>query len=257
MKLVALLIGALIASQAAASYPTFVSTTTGSNASNVSNIACTDPSGTVDLDVALITMMDDAGVATKSINVPSGWVELDQHFTTNFGTTTGASDIRASLQYRIRTGAESGSTTWTYDGGSTTGQMRCTTAGYVNASGAPLDVTFVGGSHRVEHNQVSDNTNWTAGGPQPITTVTARTTVVALQYRTNNGTLRVAPTGYTIRADQAATNRAHLFADRAIAGPGTETPGAWGTTGLSSAADALDYTIAIRGDFVPMMRRRR
>lgn len=226
--------------------PAFVSASSLASSAESAR-TCAEPAGAAegDIFIGFASMMDDAGVSAKDFGTPSGWTRLDSHFTTDFGDAAGTEDVRVVVDYIIR-GGSAPALTWEYDGGSTTGSIRCTVLAFRPVlTSAPFDVTFAEGDHRVEQLNVANGTIWTGDGPPAVDVVTDGALVVVLQYRSNTGTLRVAPSGYTIVSDTATTNRAHLVAVKSITTAGTETPGAWGTTDLAGGTDALDYTLVL------------
>lgn len=222
--------------------PAFRSSATQS-ATSAGSRTCAEPAGAADGDVllAFVTMSDDAGKASTAWDVPSGWLEVVQGYTDDAAMT----DIRYSVQYRVRSG-DTGSTVWTYgDGTSYLGASRCTIAAYSGVVG-PFDVPY--DDHiQLQINATNITTGWIGGAPAPIDVTSDDALVVLIQFLTatsSSGTY-VSPSGYADDVEQMLTNRSHMFASKLVSA-GTETPGAWDHIDISSNADAVDFTLALR-----------
>jgi len=109
------------------------------------------------------------------------------------------------------------------------------------ASGSPLDVTYVEGTH------TSDTDNTINVTPQGITTNTNNAWVVLLYYATHDEiTVAGAPTNYDLRSSNVSNNQNSAIATREITSAGLESPGAWTHSGSVTNTDTTSHTIAIK-----------
>lgn len=263
--LLALALLPVVAWGAAPAFVAVSAANSGNNGLTLGAVLCAEGAGGQenDLLVAGISHKDSATAASTSIDVPSGWTEVTQGYT----TTLGANDFRYSIQYRVRGSSGPGNTTWTYGDGSILAPMRCSIVTYRPINPAAVwDVTFSEGSHRAVHLNAYEGspTTWkTSEVPAPITTATDGALALIWHFVNTDGTALLPPSGYTIDANRYSANRGHLWLSKALPTAGTETPGPYLHTGGVVSSDALSLTFAIApslglsADVLAAFRRRR
>ena len=106
----------------------------------------------------------------------------------------------------------------------------------------PMDVTYVQGDHYSKHDNAASVTN------DPITTVTDGAWVLLyIWIGQGNVTDFTAPSGYTIAVKNAGQTSSNVaLAYKEVATAGTETPGPWTATGISTTEEVVTVTLAIR-----------
>lgn len=166
-----------------------------------------------------------------SWTVPADHTVIDEVLT--------ASSAHEVLTRKIRGSGAGDALTFTYSG--TAGSMRTTCGAWSgDTADLVLDVAYVRASH---YNTSSNDGALTA--PQPITTATDGAVILLIQHIEGDGSFTaVAPTNYAIDIDNQVNNRVHVFASRVLATAGTDTPSAWGHTGVGGSADGSTFTIA-------------
>ena len=106
----------------------------------------------------------------------------------------------------------------------------------------PMDVTYVQGDHYSKHDNAASVTN------DPIATVTDGAWVLLyIWIGQGNVTDFTAPSGYTIAVKNAGQTSSNVaLAYKEVATAGTETPGPWTATGISTTEEVVTVTLAIR-----------
>jgi len=216
--------------------PTYAAITdvADSNADAPSNTTRTpgEPAGTAqdDLVLAFCSILSTDGAWTD----PADFTEITQQ------VASGGDAAEFYVGYKVR-GADAGSGyAFSYSGSAN--HISCTLQTFRGVdTSTPLDVTYVTGSH------YDFNLNSGTAAAAAITTTTDNAAVVLLQWYSIGGSdTLVAPTNYTLVAGYSVAYKNHSVAFRLIASAGTETPGAWGHTGLAGTEDGSNFTIALK-----------
>jgi hypothetical protein len=249
MKRLLCLIPAFFLCQVAVAQITFIN---GSNTNAASDTARTgiEPTNTAenDLVIAIGSIVTTGSTWTD----PADFVEVNQRAGSG---NTGSMYVG----YKVR-GSDAGSGyVFSTDGAAAQIALTLLTFRGLHTS-TPLDVTFV------EANHSNTGTDDLTTAAPAITTATNGAVVVLLQYFSGgiSGVTAGPPANYTTALNSLAAARSHVSAYRAIATAGTETPGAWTTTG-GTTQDPTNWTLAIKpasgASIVPIVmnqyRRRR
>lgn len=211
---------------------TFVSANQTSNASQTT-LTPSEPASVAqdDIIICLAAIHSAGGTWTD----PADFTEIDQEdtaptyqWTTYVGYKIRGSDAGSGYQFSVSSGAA---------------QIAVSLVAFRGVDlTTPFDVTFVKGSHYVEHD------NSVTGAGQPITTATNGAEVVLLQHWSGSvaGFTLLPPSGYTSRSEVLAASRTNFIVSKNVASAGTETPGVFTTTGSATIHDSSVYTLALR-----------
>lgn len=209
---------------------------------------CTEPADAApgQLFVSFVKMMDDAGHATKTFNTPSGWTRILQE---NSADAFGTRDSVHVIDYIVRGGSAIGDTTWTYDGGSTSGPIRCVIIRVTGQDGTtPFAPTYSNSLHVIDHVNAFTSNVYTGGSAKPATTVRDDSLFLIASFFTSASmtAVFVQPTGYTLDVEYTGTDRTFLLASKVVSATGTETPGPPAHENYADTIDIRDYTLVIQ-----------
>ena len=197
------------------------------------------PTGTAENDLMIATLMGPTSLSTGN------WIETavgGWNLVYNQGETAG-DDRTTAVYYKIAGASESAPTFDNQRGSSSSKSCMIHTFRGINTT-TPLDVAFSAGSHYATSSNTHNPTN------PAITTATANSWVFIVHFHTGNTlSTPAAPSGYTIRRSMAGASYNHMqqeVATKAVASPGTETPGAWTNDSGATTNDGSLATLAIR-----------
>lgn len=198
----------------------------------VSSLGLTLPTHATD-DFAVIYGYGDAGTATISITVATGWTELvqEQH-TVNRAR-------RNAIFYKKLTSASETNPTVSFSASDQWG------ASVHIFRGVHTTDPFDGNGADYTTNNNADDNNPT---PQAITTDSAGSAILLLLGLTSSEiSAGGAPSGYTLGENSFGANRNVVGAYLLDAGAaGAKSPGVWTNTASGSTADYSQYSIALR-----------